>query len=548
MNQQSGIEPIYILKEGTSRTRGHEARAMNVAAAKAVSNAVRSTLGPNGMDKMLVDGLGDVIITNDGATILKEMDIEHPAAKMIVEVAKTQDEETGDGTTTAVVIAGELLKQADELLSQEIHPTTICEGYYAAAKYAKEVLSEIAFPVKPENKKILTSIAETALTSRISETAKNAFCDMIVQAVSLVAEKDGKINPDHIKMVQKVGGSIQDSMVVHGMVIDKERVHSDMPKEVKYAKILLLNVALELKKPELNATIQINSLGEEQAFIDEEIRMIRKMAEVIIASGANVVFCQKGIDDIAQGYLAKAGILAVRRVKKSDMDNLARATGGKVLNTIKTINRMDLGSADLVIEKKIAGEEMIQISGCKNPKAVSIIIHGGTTHVVDELERSLHDTLMVVADTISNKKAVSGGGSIEIELSLRLMKYAARQGGRTQLAIEAFARALEIIPKTLAENSGYDTIDVLVGLKKSHEEGRVSYGLDVFTGTPADMKKYGVVEPLKVKIQSIMSATEAAVMILRIDDVVASSKTGEGGGPEGMGGMPPGMPPGMGGY
>ena len=499
---------------------------MNIAAAKAVAHAVRSTLGPNGMDKMLVDGLGDVVITNDGATILKEMDIEHPAAKMIVEVAKTQDDETGDGTTSAVVLAGALMKQAEELLSQSIHPTVICEGFWMAARYSEKVLDDISFQITKKDADLLKYIAETAFTSRIAESVKNKFCEMIVNAVDLVAEKNGRFDPEDIRLEKKTGGSVYDSALTDGIVIDKERVHKEMPKEVKNAKILLLNTAIELKKPETNAKISLDRPEQEQAFLDQEISMIKDMAEKIVASGATVVFCQKGIDDTAQGYLTKAGVMAVRRVKKSDMEALSRATGGTIISALREITRADLGTAGLVTEKKIAGEEMIQVSACKNPKTVSIVIRGGTSHVVDELERSLHDTLMVIADVLSDKKAVAGGGSPEIELSIRLMNYATRVKGRKQLAIEAFASALEIIPKTLAENSGYDPIDTIVGLKHAHEEGRVSYGLDVYTGAPADMKKYGVIEPLKVKVQSIKSATEAAIMILRIDDVIASSKAG----------------------
>lgn len=526
MQQLSVTDPILILKEGSRRTQGRDARQMNISAALAVAHAVRSTLGPNGMDKMLVDSLGDVVITNDGATILKEMDVEHPAAKMLVEVSKTQDDETGDGTTSAVILAGALLKQSEELLSQSVHPTVICDGFWMAARYAETVLDEISFKITAKDSGILKNLAETAFTSRIAESAKNKFCDMIVTAVDMVSEKDGTFDPEKIRLEKKTGGSVYDSLVTDGVVIDKERVHKEMPKEVKNAKILLLNSAIELKKPETNAKILIERPEQEQAFLDQEMSMIKKMAEKIVASGATVLFCQKGIDDTAQGYLTKAGVMAVRRVKKSDMEALSHATGGTIITALHEITRADLGTAGLVTEKKIAGEEMIQVSACKNPKSVSIIIRGGTTHVVDELERSLHDTLMVVADVLSDKKTVAGGGSPEIELSIRLRNYATRVKGRKQLAIEAFASALEIIPKTLAENSGYDPIDTLVGLKHAHEEGRVSYGLDVFTGAPADMKKYGVIEPMKVKVQSIKSATEAAIMILRIDDVIASSKSG----------------------
>jgi len=526
MQQLSVIDPVLILKEGSRRTQGRDARHMNIAAAKAVANAVRSTLGPNGMDKMLVDSLGEVVITNDGATILKEMDIEHPAAKMVAEVAKTQDDETGDGTTSAVILTGALLKQAEELLSQSIHPTVICEGFWMAARYSEKVLNDISFQITKKDTDLLKYIAETAFTSRIADSAKNKFCEMIVTAVDLVAEKDGTFDHEDIRLEKKTGGSVYDSTLTDGIVIDKERVHKEMPKEVKNAKILLLNTAIEIKKPEINAKIMLERPEQEQAFLDQEISMIRDMAEKIVTSGATVLFCQKGIDDIAQGYLTKAGVMAARRVKKSDMEALSRATGGTIISAFHEISSTDLGSAGLVTEKKIAGEEMIQVSACKNPKSVSIVIRGGTSHVVDELERSLHDTLMVVSDVLSDKKAVAGGGSPEIELSIRLKNYATSVKGRKQLAIEAFASALEIIPKALAENSGYDPIDTIVGLKHAHEEGKVSYGLDVYTGAPADMKKYGVIEPLKVKVQSIKSATEAAIMILRIDDVIASSKAG----------------------
>ncbi|WAC05363.1 MAG: thermosome subunit alpha [Methanoregula sp.] len=538
MSQQLGGQPILILREGARRTRGQEAQSGNFAAAKAVAHAVRSTLGPNGMDKMLIDGIGDIVITNDGATILKEMDIEHPVAKMMVEVAKTQDDETGDGTTTAVVLAGELLRNAEELLLQKIHPTVIAEGYLQGARKAQEILSALALEIRPDDEAMLKSIAETAFTSRLAESAKDQFCGFMVRAVTVVQDPDGKVNIDHISVVKKVGGAIEDSTIIDGIVIDKERMHPGMPKEVRDARILLLNAAIEFKKTEVNAKINIADPSQSQAFLDEEAHMVRSMVDKVIASGANVVFCQKGIDDVAQHYLAKAKVLAVRRLKKSDMENLSRATGASIVNSIDAAAAADIGSAGLVLEKKVAGEEMITVSECKNPKAVSIIIHGGTQHVVDELERSVHDGLMVVKDVVEDGRMVAGGGAPEIELSMRLREYAVTQGGRRQLAIERFASAFEVIPRTLAENSGLDPIDMIVALRSAHEKGHATYGLDVTAGKPADMLKAGVVEPLRVKTQAISSAADAAVMILRIDDVIASSKAKEA----------PTPPGGMGGY
>jgi thermosome len=523
---------------------------MNIAAAKAVAGAVRTTLGPKGMDKMLVDTIGDVVITNDGVTILKEMDIEHPAAKMMVEVAKTQDDEVGDGTTTAVVIAGELLKKAEELLEQNIHPTVITQGYRQAAEKAQELLQTIAVDVKAKDKAILAKIAETAMTGKNAEASKNKLCDLIVRAITLVADADGTVDTENVKVEKRVGGAIEDSEIVEGMIIDKERVHPGMPKIVKNAKILLLNAAVEYKKTEVDAEISITSPDQLQLFLDEEERMIKSIVEKIKASGANVLFCQKGIDDIAQHYLSKAGILAARRVKKSDMEKLARATSGALISSIDAISADELGIAGLVEERKVGGEEMIFVKECKNPKAVSIIIKGGTEHVVDELGRALEDALRVVGVVVEDKKIVAGGGAPEVELSLRLREYAATQVGRIQLAIEAFASALEVIPRTLAENAGLDPIDKLVELREAHEKGKKTFGLDVFEGKPVDMLAAGVVEPLRVKTQAIASAAEAAIMILRIDDVIASAKSAGpspdemaamGGGAGGMGGMPPGM-------
>jgi thermosome len=543
MSQQLGGQPILILREGTTRNRGKDAQNSNFAAAKAVASAVRSTLGPKGMDKMLIDSMGDITITNDGVTILKEMDIEHPAGKMMVEIAKTQDAEVGDGTTTAVVIAGELLKNAEELLSQSVHPTVIGEGYRLAAEKALVMLDGFAIAVKPTDTAMLKSIAKTALSGKNAEVSKDLLSDIIVKAIVFVTDPDGSVDIAHINVEKKVGGSTDDSTLIEGMVIDKERAHPNMPKSVKDAKILLLNAALEFKKTEVNAKINISTPGQAQAFLDEEEHMVHVMVDKVARSGATVIFCQKGIDDVAQHYLTKAGILAVRRVKKSDIENLARATGGNIVNSIDAISKKDLGNAGLVEERKISGDEMIYISKCKNPKAVSIIIRGGTEHVVDELERAVHDALMVVSVVVQGKKIVAGGGAPETELSLQLRRYASQQGGRVQLAIEAFAAALEIIPRSLAENAGLDPIDILVDIRAAHEAGKKTFGLDAETGKPADMLKAGIVEPLRVKSQAISSAAEAAVMILRIDDIIASSKAAapEGGMPPGAGGMPPGM-------
>ncbi|WP_321506984.1 thermosome subunit alpha [uncultured Methanoregula sp.] len=544
MSQQLGGQPIIIVREGTTKSSGQDAQNSNIAAAKAVAAAVRSTLGPRGMDKMLIDGIGEITITNDGVTILKEMDIEHPAAKMIVEVAKTQDAEVGDGTTTSVIIAGELLKNAEGLLAQSVHPTVIAEGYRMAAAKALVILDGIAITVKPTDMAMLKKIAGTALTGKNAEVSRDLLSDIIVRAVTSVMDPDGKADLAHINVEKKVGSSTDDTELVEGMVIDKERAHPSMPESVKNAKILILNTALEFKKTDVNAKINMTTPEQVQAFLDEEEHMVRGMVDKVVASGATVVFCQKGIDDVAQHYLAKAGILATRRVKKSDGDNLARATGATIVNSIDTITSKDLGTAGLVEERKVSGGEMIFVSKCRNPKAVSIIVRGGTEHVVDELERAIHDALMVVSVVVEGKKIVAGGGAPETELSLRLREYAASVGGRVQLAIEAFAAAMEVIPRTLAENAGLDAIDMLVDMRAVHESGKKTYGVDADAKKPSDMLKAGVVEPLRVKTQAISSAAEAAVMILRIDDVIAASKSAAPGGgmpPGGMGGMPPGM-------
>ena len=551
-----GQQPILILKEGSQRTKGRDAQGNNILAAKAVAQSVRTTLGPKGMDKMLVDSLGDVVITNDGVTILKEMDIEHPAAKMIVEVAKTQDDEVGDGTTSAVVIAGELLKKAEDLLDQEVHSSIIAEGYRLAAEKASELLKLAAIDVSKDDDKVLLMLAETAMTGKGAEASKEKLAKLALKAVlSVVEEVDGdvRVDADDIKIEKKVGGSIDDSEIIDGIIIDKERVHPNMPKTVKDAKIALLNVAIELKDTEVDAEISITSPEQLQQFLDQEEKMLKDMVEKIISSGATVVLCQKGIDDMAQHFLAKANVMAARRVKKSDMDKLAKATTGNVVTSIDDLEKADLGKAGLVEEIKIAGDDMIFIRDCENPKAVSVVIRGGTEHVVDEVERAFHDALRVIGVALEDGKVVAGGGATEIELSLKLNSYASSLKGREQLAVQKFAEAMEIIPRTLAENAGLDPIDMLVALKSAHEKGDTSAGLDVYTGKVINMKDAGVVEPLRIKTQAIGSATEAAVMILRIDDVIAASDLGKGGGgmpPDmgGMGGMPPGMggmPPGM---
>ncbi|MDD1676582.1 MAG: TCP-1/cpn60 chaperonin family protein [Methanomicrobiales archaeon] len=536
MSQLTG-QPIFILKEGSSRTRGRDAQGSNFAAAKAVAGAVRTTLGPRGMDKMLVDSMGDVTITNDGVTILKEMDIEHPAAKMMVEVAKTQDDEVGDGTTTAVVIAGELLKEAEDLIEQDIHPTVIAQGYRQASEKAQEILRSIAIDVKRSDKEMLRRIAATAMTGKSAEMARDVFTDLVVKAVSMVADKEGPVDINNVKVEKKVGGAIEDSEVIEGIVMDKERVHPQMPRKVENAKILLLNAALEFKKTEVNAEIKLTSPNQLQGYLDEEERMIRSLVDKVAKSGANVLFCQKGIDDIAQHFLTKAGIFAVRRVTKSDMEKLARATGANILNTIEAVTKADLGSAGIVEERRVKEEGMIYVEKCKNPKAVSIVLRGGTEHVVDEMERAMHDAIRVVGVVMEDGKIVAGGGAPEVELAMRLKEFAATVGGRAQLAIEAFANAMEIIPRTLAENAGLDSIDMLVDLRSAHEKGKKNVGLDVIEGKTVDMLRKGVIEPLRVKTQAISSSTEAASMILRIDDVIASSKSAPMGPPGGQPGM-----------
>ena len=528
--------PVLILKEGTQRTVGRDAQRLNIMAARVIAEAVRSTLGPKGMDKMLVDSLGDVVITNDGVTILKEIDVEHPAAKMVVEIAKTQENEVGDGTTTAVVIAGELLKRAEELLDNEIHPTVIANGYRLAAERAMEILNGIAIEVKKDDDDLLKKIAATAMTGKGAEVAVNRLSEIAVKAVKIIAEEvDGKIevDTDNIKIEKRTGASVEETELVEGIVLDKEVVHPGMPKRVKNAKILVFNGALEVKETETDAKINITDPEQLQKFIEQEERMIKEMVDKIASAGANVVFCQKGIDDLAQYYLAKAGILAVRRVKKSDIEKIAKATGAKIVTDLRDLSSEDLGEAELVEERKIGDEKMVFITGCKNPKAVTILVRGGTEHIVDEIARGIEDAIKAVAVALEDGKIVAGGGASEIEVSLKLREWAPSLGGREQLAAEAFASALEIIPRSLAENAGLDPIDILVELKKAHEEGNVHAGIDVDNGKVVDMRELGVLEPLRVKTQAIESATEVAVMLLRIDDVIAAKELSKEKGKEG---------------
>ena len=525
----AGGQPILILREGTTRTRGEEAQSMNIEAARAVANAVRTTLGPKGMDKMLVDSIGDVVITNDGATILKEMDIEHPAAKMVVEVAKTQDDEVGDGTTTAVVLVGELLKEAEELLEEDIHPTVISAGFNLAAKKATDTLSEMA---TEGDDKVLKNISMTALTGKGAEMMLSKISDIVVDAVKTIAEDvDGKkiVDFDDISVIKRYGGSVEDSKLVHGIIIDKEKVHPLMPTKVTHAKIALLNVGLEIEKTEIDAKIEINDPSQMQSFWDQEEKRLEEIANKVIATGANVVFCQKGIDDLVQHHLAKADILAGRRIKKSDMKRLERATGGKITDTIEDITQ--LGSAGLVIERKVGDNEMIFVEECQNPKACSILLRGSIEHVVDELDRAVHDALKVVSLTLEDTKVLPGGGAPEIELSMKLRDYATTVGGREQLSIRAFANAIEVIPKTLIENAGQDPLDKLVEARSAHEAGNRDVGISM-DGEIKNMMDLNVIDPLKVKINAIESATEAAIMIIRIDDVIAA------GAMEGKGGLP----------
>jgi chaperonin GroEL (HSP60 family) len=515
-------QPIILLKEGTERTRGKSAQSNSIAAAKAVAEAVRSTLGPRGMDKMLVDSMGDVVITNDGATILKEIDIEHPAAKMVVEVAKTQDDEAGDGTTSAVVLAGELLKKSEDLIEQNVHPTIVVNGFRMAADKAMSVLDKMSVNVKRGDHKRLKNIAATSMSGRSMGAVRDHLADMAVNGVAkIVEERNGKFiaDTDNIKVEKKHGASVLESELIDGMIIDKERVHPRMPKWTKNAKIALINSALEIKKTEVDAKIQITDPSQMERFLQEEEKTLKRMVDKLIKSGANVVF-------------------------------LSKATGGKIVTNLEDLSRKELGKAGLIEEKKIGDDDMTFVTGCKDSKAVSILIRGGTEHVVDEVERALHDAIRVVGVAIEDGKAIPGGGATEIEISLRLRDYASTVGGREQLAIEAFADAFEIIPWTLGENAGLDSIDLLIELKSKHEgkKANKNAGVDVHSGKVKDMVKLNIIEPIRVKTQAVRSATDVAAMVLRIDDIIASKKmegpppgAGAPGGMGGMGGMPPGM-------
>ncbi|MDO8624654.1 MAG: thermosome subunit beta, partial [Candidatus Diapherotrites archaeon] len=512
-------QQVVFLGEGTKRTRGRDAQRINILVAKAVSNAVRSTLGPKGMDKMIVDELGDVTISNDGATILQEMSIEHPAGKMMVEVAKTQDDEVGDGTTTATVLAGTLLEKAEKLLDDEIHSSVIIKGYRIAAKKAKEEYEKTSDDITIKDTGMLKDIAMVAMTGKSAEGA-NELAELVVSAIKQVAieNDEGKtiIDLDQIKIEKKVGSSLSASELIKGVVVDKEIVHTGMPKKVEKAKIALVDAAMEIKEPENDAKIEINSPDQLQAFLDQEESQLRQMVEQIQKAGATVVFCQKGIDDLAQHFLAKEGIAAIRRVKKSDMDALGKATGAKVVSRLKDLTSKDLGYAGIVEERKIAGDNMVFVYECKNPKSVSLLVRGGSEHVVDEAERAVHDAVGSVASAIRMGKVVVGGGACEMEVASRLREFAKTIGGREQLAIEAFAEALEIIPRTLAESAGMDPIDTLVGLRSKHsaKDGK-AFGVDVYDAKIANMASKKVLEPLAIKIQALTSASEVAEMILR---------------------------------
>jgi len=536
------VQPIFILPEGTQRTSGKTAQKNNIMAAKLVAETVRTTLGPKGMDKMIVDGMGDVIVTNDGVTILEEMQIEHPAAKMIVEVAKTQEAEIGDGTTTAVVLAGELLKNAEDLIEKEVHPTVIARGYRLAEVKAQEILDKISMPVTNKDDGILKKIAMTAMTGKGAENAKEHLADLTVRAVKSVLDNGNLIDSDNIKLEKKVGGSVEQSELIDGIVLDKERVHSAMPITIENAKIALVDAAVEIKNTEIDAKIQITDPNQLQAFLDQEEKMLQEKVDAIKSSGANVLICQKGIDDIAQHYLAKNNIYAVRRAKKSDMEALSRATGSTVVSNLRELSSDDIGKAGVVEQIKVGDENMTYVRKCKNPKSVTLLVRGSTEHVIDEIKRAMEDAIGDVSASLSVGKVVGGAGSPEMQMYKHLTKYAQSLSGREQLAVQAFANAMEIIPRTLAENAGLDPIDVLTDLKSQHDKGNTWSGIDVSTGKPMDAWKKGVIEPLKIKTQAVSSAAEVAVMILRIDDVIAGS--GSKGGPGGMppGGMPPGMP------
>lgn len=546
---QAGGVPVLVLKEGSNRSRGREAQHANITAVKVVAESVRSALGPKGMDKMLVDSFGDVTITSDGRTILDEMDIQHPAAKMLVEVAKTQDNEAGDGTTSAVIIAGDLLNKAEDLIDKNIHPTIIIDGYRKAAEKALETLEKIAIPINLAKQDYLKKAAITSMASKVVADHKEYLADIAVKAMLEVAEKENdvfKVDVEDVKVEKKTGESLRDTNLINGIVLDKEIVHSGMPKRVEKAKIALLDTSLEIEKTEFDAKINIETPDQIEAFLNQEEAMLKDMVDKIVAAGTKVVICQKGIDDMVQHFLARKGIAAIRRAKKSDMEKLAKATGGKIVTKLNDISPKDLGYAALVEERRIGNDKMTFIEGCKHPKAVTILIRGGTNRMIAEAERSIHDALCVVEDILEEPKVVAGGSAPELEMSRALKNYAETLPGREQIAVKIFADALEAVAVTLIENAGLDPIDILSDLRSRHEKGEKWMGIEVVEGKVQDMSKKGVFEPITVKKQIIKSSTEAATLILKIDDVIASAKMKAP--PMPPGGAPGGMYPGAGEY
>jgi len=534
--QQTPNGPVLVLKESALQEKGKDAQKNNIMAAKLVAELVKSSLGPRGLDKMLVDSLGDVTITNDGATILKEIDAQHPAAKMMVEISKVIDTEVGDGTTSSVVFAGSLLEKAEHLLSKDVHSSVIVEGYQAASEKSLEILAEIAKKLQPEDKESLLKVAKTSMESKLISEDSDVLAKIVVDAILRITKTKGNVRTadlDNIKVEKKSGGSIQDTALIKGIVLDKEIVHSGMPTKIQQAKIALINTALEIEKTEMSAEIRINDPTQMQMFLEEENRMLKSMVEKLHDIGSNVVICQKGIDDMAQHFLAKHGILAVRRVKESDMAKLAKATGGRVTTSLEDINEKDLGSADLVHQKKVESDKWVFIEGCRNPQSVTLLIRGGSQRVVDEADRSIHDSLMVVKDVVEKPAVVAGGGAPEAFLASNLKEWADSFDGRQQLAIKKFAESLEVIPQTIAENAGMDPIDTMVTLRAKQNDGKKWSGINAKDQKVADMYSLDIIEPLAVKEQILKSATEAACMILRIDDVIAISGAPSGGGPPG---------------
>ncbi|KXA93738.1 thermosome subunit [candidate division MSBL1 archaeon SCGC-AAA259E19] len=548
MPNGQGNQPVIVIPEDTERRKGKDAQGSNIRAAKVIGDAVRSTLGPRGMDKMLVSGIGDVVITNDGVTILKEMDVEHPGAEMLIEVAETQEDEVGDGTTTAVVFAAELLDEASDLLDKDIHPTIVVSGYSMAAAKAQEFLEDMAENIDIDDEEKLKQIAKTSITGKKAESNIDILSDLAVKAVKQVTEETPggyRARIGNIDVETKEGGSVDDSSMVDGRVVDKDRVHPGMPKRVEDAKIALINTAMEIQETEADSEISVSSPEELQKFMDHEEEELREMVDNIKKAGANVVFCQKGIDDVAQHFMAQEGILAVRRAKSSDMEKLARATGGTVVTNTDDLSSNDLGKAGLVGERKVSGDEMIFVEECDNPKAVSILARGGTEHIVDEAERSFEDAINVVSEAIESGKIVLGGGASELELAMKISEFADSVGGKEALAVRSFANAVESLTRALAENAGMDPIDTIVDLRSKHEENGKSFGLDVYDSEVKDMTSEGVIEPLTIKTQAVSSGTEAANMIIRVDDVIATEQEEmpAGGAPGGApGGMPGGMP------